>query len=123
MTPKDESDPFYSMRSPLFQSHVFHCKLIASGMCGVPVVGIHSEASTCKCFTAGEPQLTQPFIPRGCGLGDSSAVRLIAEARVLIPVPASACGAVLDKPCQLPVCRKQIRPCSPPLETTGDLWT
>lgn len=52
MAPRDKFGPFQSMRALIFPLHVFHCKPIVSGMCGVPLIGIHSEASTCKCFKA-----------------------------------------------------------------------
>lgn len=44
--PEDKFGPFQSMRALIFLLHVFHCKPIVSGMCGVPLIGIHSEAST-----------------------------------------------------------------------------
>lgn len=56
-------------RDLLFQPRVFHCKLIVSGMCGVPLIGIHSEASTCKCC-AGRRASADTAI-HGSGLGSS----------------------------------------------------
>lgn len=75
----------------------------------------------------GEPQLTQPFIPTGCGIGGSSAVGLIAEARVLIPVLTPGCGAVLDKLCQLSAPQSLYEENTEDLvhllwKAPGDLW-
>lgn len=59
----------------------------------------------------------------GVGSG-GSAVGLIDEAGVLIPVLWSHFGQAVPALCtSVSVCWKHRRPCSPPVEGPGDLWT
>lgn len=97
MAPKGESDPFQSMRDLLFQSHVFHCKLIVSGMCGVPLIGIHSEAFTCKCFTARRASADTAIHPNW--VWDRGALQ--SDWLTKLGSSSRCYGAILDKPCQL----------------------
>lgn len=130
VAPEDQSDLFQSMRDLLFQSHVFHCKLIVSGMCGVPLIGIHSEASTSECFAARRASADTAVPPsrlrhRGSSRSDpfqsrshrpGAGTSLWSRSEQAVPALGTSAS----------VCRKYRPRCSPPLESprrfTDTVW-
>lgn len=62
-------------------------------MCGVPLIGIHSEASTCKCFAAGRASADTAIHPGRVGSGAALLERGSSSR--------ADSGASADKLCQL----------------------